>query len=226
MLDPRTTIARTVLDHAETASVFQRHRIDFCCKGNRSITEACAERGVDEAVVLADLEQAIADREGLSPASPSAMSTPALIAHIISTHHAYLRRTLPFVRGLAAKVGRVHGEREPQLVTLAALVVELEATLTPHLDAEEGVLFHAMLAANAGAAGVNAMADDLVAMKQEHEAVGALLEQIRSAADGYHAPEWACTSYRTLFAELDQLEGDILRHVHLENHVLAPRFGA
>jgi regulator of cell morphogenesis and NO signaling len=225
MLDPRATIASTVLDHAECASVFQRHRIDFCCKGNRSIAEACAERGLDEAAVLADLEQAIADREGLSP-DPRGLSTPALIAHIIATHHAYLRRTLPFVRGLAAKVSRVHGEREPQLVTLAALVDELEATLTPHLDAEEGVLFHAMLAANAGAAGANAMADDLVAMRQEHEAVGALLERIRTAADGFQAPMWACTSYRTLFAELDQLEGDVLRHVHLENHVLAPRFGA
>jgi regulator of cell morphogenesis and NO signaling len=27
-------------------------------------------------------------------------------------------------------------------------------------------------------------------------------------------------------AELEALEGDVLRHVHLENHVLAPRFGA
>jgi regulator of cell morphogenesis and NO signaling len=26
--------------------------------------------------------------------------------------------------------------------------------------------------------------------------------------------------------ELDALEADILRHVHLETHVLAPRFGA
>ena len=29
---------------------------------------------------------------------------------------------------------------------------------------------------------------------------------------------------RTLFAELEQLERDILTHVHLENHVLMPRF--
>jgi len=27
-------------------------------------------------------------------------------------------------------------------------------------------------------------------------------------------------------AELDGLEADILRHVHLENHVLAPRFAS
>jgi regulator of cell morphogenesis and NO signaling len=39
-------------------------------------------------------------------------------------------------------------------------------------------------------------------------------------------PEWACTSYRTLLSELAALEGDVLRHVHLENHVLMPRFAA
>ena len=30
----------------------------------------------------------------------------------------------------------------------------------------------------------------------------------------------------TLFAELEVLEGDVLTHVHLENHVLMPRFAA
>ena len=54
--------------------------------------------------------------------------------------------------------------------------------------------------------------------------VGALLEQIRDVTEGFEMPGWACTSYRTLFSELEQMEGDIHRHVHLENHVLMPRF--
>ena len=37
-------------------------------------------------------------------------------------------------------------------------------------------------------------------------------------------PEWGCSSYRVLMSELEALEGDVLRHVHLENHVLMPRF--
>lgn len=49
---------------------------------------------------------------------------------------------------------------------------------------------------------------------------------MRDAAEDYLIPDWACTSYRTLFAELERLEGDVLRHVHLENHVLMPRFAA
>jgi regulator of cell morphogenesis and NO signaling len=46
---------------------------------------------------------------------------------------------------------------------------------------------------------------------------------MRTAAEDYSVPEWACDSYRTLFRELERLEADVHRHVHLENHVLLPR---
>jgi regulator of cell morphogenesis and NO signaling len=54
--------------------------------------------------------------------------------------------------------------------------------------------------------------------------VAALLERVRSASDDFALPSWACNSYRTLFSELEQLERDLHTHVHLENHVLKPRF--
>jgi len=53
-----------------------------------------------------------------------------------------------------------------------------------------------------------------------------LLERVRAAGDDFTLPPWACNSYRALFSELAQLEGDVFTHVHLENHVLRPRFSA
>jgi len=47
---------------------------------------------------------------------------------------------------------------------------------------------------------------------------------IRVASDDFALPDWACNSYRTLFSELQQMESDVFTHVHLENHVLQPRF--
>ncbi len=58
---------------------------------------------------------------------------------------------------------------------------------------------------------------------EDHLAVGALLERIREATDGFAVPEWGCNTYRVTMRELDALEADVLRHVHLENHVLMPR---
>jgi regulator of cell morphogenesis and NO signaling len=61
-------------------------------------------------------------------------------------------------------------------------------------------------------------------MLSEHLAVAALLDAIRTASENFTLPDWACNSYRTLFAELEQVERDTFAHVHIENHVLQPRF--
>jgi regulator of cell morphogenesis and NO signaling len=221
MLDPQQTVARIVLDHSECAPVFQRHRIDFCCRGEMTLDAACRERQLDPRAVGDELARAIAERKGEAEDEPRAMTTPALVAHIIARHHAYLRKALPFVGPLAAKVARVHGDHDPLLRELDRAVAALVEALPPHLDAEEETLFPALMTKDRDAALV---ARELASMHEDHLAVGRLLERARTAARNYSVPEWACNSYRTLFTELEHLEGDTLRHVHLENHVLMPRF--
>lgn len=152
---------------------------------------------------------------------PRALATPALVAHIVAHYHAPLRKSLPFLRALAAKVARVHGDHNPRLVELGEIVVELAEILEPHLDDEEQTLFPTLAADDPDRSRAAAL---LGSMRQEHAVVGELLGRMRSAAEGYTVPDWACNSYRTLFRELEGLEGDVLRHVHLENHVLLPRF--
>jgi regulator of cell morphogenesis and NO signaling len=222
-LDRRSTVAQIVLEHSECARIFQDHRIDFCCRGGVTVDEACAARGADANAVYAELEAAIAERAGESAPDPRTLATPALVAEIVARHHAYLRRALPAVEPLAAKVGRVHGDHDPRLRDLAASVHDLRAMLEPHLDQEEQVLFPALTSRQPDR---EAVRRELATMHEDHLAVGALLERIRTQAGGFAAPEWACTSYRTLLSELDALEGDVLRHVHLENHVLMPRFAS
>lgn len=221
MIDTRDTVASIVLSHSACAQVFQKHRIDFCCKGHMSLEDASQARGLDTRALIAELEEAIRGRTGAAASDPRKLSTPALIAHIISTHHEYLRKTLPFVVPLAAKVSRVHGDHNPLLRDLEVVVKELSDALIPHLDVEERVLFPALMANNAEPEFVKR---ELAEMQKDHLEVADLLERMRNATEDYRLPDWACNSYRTLFSELEQLEADILRHVHLENHVLMPRF--
>ncbi len=222
MIDSQQTVASLVLDHSECAAVFKRHRIDFCCRGDVSIAATCAEKGLDTGALVDELSRAIAERKG-DGSDPRGLSTPALVGHIVSKHHEYLRNALPFVAQLAAKVSRVHGDHDPRLRELDASVVRLVGALLPHLDVEEETLFPAMLAKQPDRA---LLSRELGSMQEEHLAVGALLEKMRTVTDGYGLPEWACNSYRTLFKELEQLEGDVHTHIHLENHVLRPRFAA
>lgn len=221
MLNLDQNVADLVLEHSECAAIFRRHRIDYCCRGNRSIETACTERGIDPGALRDELAGAIAERNAAPAGDPRNLSSEALIAHITSRHHDYLRWALPFLQPLAAKVSRVHGDQKPSLHQLAALVRELCEAMLPHIDAEDQTLFPTLIAAEVDGDGVRTA---LAVLEREHLLVGHLLDRIRTVAEGFEPPAWACNSYRTLMAELAQLEADTLTHVHLENHVLLPRF--
>ena len=60
-------------------------------------------------------------------------------------------------------------------------------------------------------------------MESEHESAGNEMEIIRQLSDHFTPPAEACTSYRVLFAKLEEFERDLHRHVHLENNILFPR---
>jgi regulator of cell morphogenesis and NO signaling len=218
-IDRNATVAEIVTAHAVTARIFQKHRIDFCCHGDVSVAEACRPRALDPEAVFAELDAALPQTDGDD--DPRALSSFALVARIVDRHHAYLRRTLPFLEPLAHKVASVHGDHNPRLFGVRDAFLELAAALEPHLDHEEAVLFPALLSP---APDREILRRELDGMMSDHLQVGALLERIRSLSEGFTVPEWGCRSYRVLMSELETLEADVLRHVHLENHVLMPRF--
>lgn len=220
MLDHKQILADLVLEHSECAEVLQRHHIDYCCRGNISIDAAAKAKGIDSKALIDELAAAINSRH-TEPFDIRELPTPRLISHIVATHHEYLRKALPFIAGLAAKVSRVHGDHNPKLVQLAVAVDELAALLIPHLDEEERTLFPALMSPTAQPYTQWQM---LLEMEEEHRGVAQLLERIRACGDEFLAPDWACASYRTLVLELVQLESDVHVHVHLENHLLKPRF--
>lgn len=220
MIDSNVAVAALVSDHPECAEVLQRHRIDFCCRGEQPLVEAARARGLELTSVVADLEGAISRRSAAPISDPRSLSTASLVDHIVTRHHGFLRQTLPFVRQLAQKVARVHGEHNPRLHALEAAVGELDEALIPHLDDEERTLFPGLLRAE----GSPRLSAQLEQMFVEHLEAAAILERIRDACEDFTLPEWACNSYRTLFRELEALETDTFTHVHLENHVLRPRF--
>ena len=221
-IDRNATVAQIALDHPECAHVFRAHRIDFCCRGGLTLLEACAGKGVDTESLLSELDAAVRERSDPGE-DPRSMATPHLIDHIVARHHAYLRKVLPYVEQLGGKVARVHGEHNPKLRDLAEIVSELRETLEPHLDEEERSLFPALRAANPDS---RLIAKELRNMHDDHLRVGELLTSMRTLADDYDVPDWACGSYRALMNELRAIELDTLRHVHIENHVLMPRFAA
>lgn len=49
-------IGELVAQNYKTASIFKKFKIDFCCNGNRTISEACDRKNLDPNVLIKELE--------------------------------------------------------------------------------------------------------------------------------------------------------------------------
>ncbi len=223
-IESHARLAELVIARPEFASRFDDLGLDYCCGGQRTLSEAVAAAGLDLAVVTAEL----AATPGASASASAANwhGIDGLVDHLEATHHAYLHDALPRLVSLADKVAGVHGSNHPELVTVAALVHEIRADLEPHLFKEEHVLFPMIRdlarAATSPVFHCGSLSNPIRVMLAEHDTVGELLARLRAATAGYSVPGDGCGSYHALYAGLAELEADTHLHVHTENNVLFP----
>jgi len=224
-----STLRSIALAQPATIRVFERFHLDYCCGGHRSLAEACQQKGIDATAVLTALDEALqaappADFD-FTQAAPS-----AIIAHIVATHHAYVRAELPRLLPLAEKVARKHGPLHPEYVQIERNLRQLAEELTNHLAKEEMILFPYVEALERSRNGQGdaphacfaTVASPIQAMLNEHEAAGALLDGMRTATGNFTPPADACPTLAGLLDGLDAFERDLHRHVHLENNLLFP----
>ncbi len=225
-----TTIRDIVADDFRAAAVFQRHGLDFCCGGNRSVVDACQEKGLDAAAVLSEIQAACNTAEDRTPRFAS-WDVPTLISYIVANHHQYVRQAIPTLLAHTEKIARVHGERHPELNEIARLFAGVADEMTSHMFKEERILFpfieslhHASQQKRAvPPSPFGTVANPIHMMEMEHESAGNAMERIRELSGGYEPPEDACTTYRAALQELKAFEEDLHAHVHLENNILFPR---
>jgi regulator of cell morphogenesis and NO signaling len=158
-------------------------------------------------------------------------SLAGLCAHIVATHHEYVKRELPRLAALAEKVVNRHGEIHLELQVIQAAVARLGEELTQHLGKEEIVLFpYIARLERALAEGsprpencFGTVSNPIAMMTQEHDDAGLLLQVIRIKTRNFTTPEGACPTYHAFYDGLREFEQDLHQHIHLENNVLFPR---
>jgi regulator of cell morphogenesis and NO signaling len=226
---PDMTVGRLVAEQPARASVLERLGLDYCCGGNRSLTDACAAKGLDVQAVQRELEDCdAADREPEQDLTRA--SVTALCDHIERTHHAYLRKALPRLDTLTEKALTAHGENHPELRELRDLFRALRSELEAHLAKEEMILFPLCRQIDGAAvrprSHCGSVANPIRVMIAEHEDAGAALVTMRALTAGFAPPPDACNTYRAMLAALSELELDLHRHIHKENNILFPKVEA
>ncbi len=218
LISPSTTIGELAATQPASIKVFFRRGIDFCCGGGKSLEDACRRRGLDPHEVLNEINAEVQRGEGES-ISWTERSQAELIQHIVERYHNPLREELNRLYGMAIKVLRVHGSKDPEMFTgIAETFTALKEELEPHLDKEEQVLFPWILSGRPVPQG-----GPIEVMMMEHEQAGMLLQQLRALTGNYEVPEGACNTWRRLWNGLEELDRELLEHIHLENNILFPR---
>ncbi|MFN3957189.1 MAG: iron-sulfur cluster repair protein YtfE [Tepidimonas ignava] len=208
------TVAAWATQVPGATEVFRRHRLDFCCGGQRSLREACAARDVDPDAVLAELQQL-----PRTPMQAPPSTTPELIEHILRRYHDVHRQQLPELIRLTDKVEAVHRNHPDVPVGLGNLLRQMHEELLEHMSKEENVLFPMLRA------GGSAMAHmPIKVMRMEHDAHGEQLQRLRALTRDMTPPDEACATWRALYTSLSQFVDDLMQHIHLENNVLFPPF--
>ncbi len=217
------TLADIVNANPSLTRELERIGLDYCCGGAATLSQACAEQGLDTAAVI---DQLTAQRTDDPPPTWSTMGVVQLVDHIESTHHRYLWDEMPRLSSLFDKVVNAHGANHPELDETRQVYTFIRADLEPHLTKEERILFPMIrqlaTATRPLTPGPGSVRGPISVMLSEHDALGELLGDLRTLTNEYSTPADGCASYAALFDGLAALEADTHLHIHKENNLLFP----
>jgi len=132
---------------------------------------------------------------------------------------------------LLERVKAKHGQNHPELAGIEEQFTDLGHEMYSHMQKEEQILFPYIEALERSAQGngkietpfFQTVRNPVQMMMQEHDSAGEALRAMRKLSREYQAPADGCESYHELYRLLEEFEGDMHTHVHLENNILFPR---
>jgi regulator of cell morphogenesis and NO signaling len=223
------TLAEIVTDNIRAAVIFEEFGLDFCCKGNRGLSDACTDKNIDVQKVVNELTNL--SRNGNGKENPDDWTLDFLVDYIINNHHQYVRRMIPVISLHTDKVASVHGKNHPETLKIADLFLEVREELEGHMMKEERILFpqikQMVLKQKENSQffppPFGTIQNPIRMMENEHTSAGDALSQIRELSKNYTHPEDACNTFKALYSELKEFEEDLHKHIHLENNILFPK---
>ena len=223
------TVAEAVTENIQTAHIFKKHGIDFCCGGVVSILKACEKNNVDFSMLVNELNNVENNVSYLNDFN--SWELDFLIDFIVNTHHKYVEDNIPLLKEYCTKVAKVHGHHYAELLEIEKLIYTVSDELTVHMKKEELILFpfvRKLVYAHRDEASVTVpkfgtVDNPIQMMEEDHDDAGAIFKRINELTNGYKTPEGSCNTFKALYAKLEEFEDNLHQHVHIENNILFPK---
>lgn len=223
-------IGKLVAEDYRTAAVFKKYGIDFCCQGNRTISEACENKKIDSKLVVTELDNiTLSNTE--NTIDFQSWPIDLLADYIEKKHHRYVEEKTQEILPYLDKICRVHGVRHPELLEINKHFKTTAGELAAHMKKEELVLFPFVRKmatvklenVKLDAPKFGTVQNPIQMMMNEHNSEGERFRSIAELSNNYTPPLDACNTYRVTFALLKEFEQDLHLHIHLENNILFPK---
>jgi regulator of cell morphogenesis and NO signaling len=228
-VDKVKTVGKMVAEDYRKAEVFKRHGIDFCCGGNISLEQACADKNATIEEVQSELDE-IDNRQSAPEEDFESWELDMLIDHIVGVHHVYVKKANPTIREFVNRVKMVHGMNKPNVSEISDRFDALAEELDMHMHKEEMILFpyikqmvEAKKEGESLIAPFGTVMNPINMMMAEHDSAGNELEAIQKLTEDYTPPKGACATHTVSYGQLKEYADDLMRHIHLENNILFPK---
>jgi len=224
------TIGEWVAEDYRTASVFSKYGIDFCCKGNITLEEACNKKGIDSIEVQHEIDD-ILNTKTTQDIDFKSWPIDLLIDYIEKVHHRYVEEKSAALLLYLDKLCKVHGKNHSELFEITEHFKTSTGELAQHMKKEELVLFPFIkklfnaLRTNTAIEHPHfgTVSNPIAMMMNEHDAEGERFREIAKLTNDYDPPSDACETYKVTFAMLKEFEQDLHKHIHLENNIVFPK---
>ncbi len=230
MITLDTPVGEVVKNNFKAATLFQANRIDYCCNGHQTISEASTKAGIKAESLVDQLEEILQNNDPDTEYINN-LDLGDLADYIVKRHHSYVQKNIPFLKQNLEKIARVHGENHPELVEVRDHFFASAGELTMHMQKEELLLFPYVKNMeqakkenqNLPNASFGSVSSPISEMMVEHQNEGERFEKISLLTANYHVPADGCTTYEVTLKQLADFEKDLHRHIHLENNILFTR---
>ena len=221
-------IGQIVAAFPGASEIFYKYNVDFCCGGDRPLSQAISSQDLDGKRIIEELNtkyQGFAENN--EKFTDWAKESPSkLIEYVVNNHHAYLNVELPKISKLLLKILSVHGKNHEELFKVHRLFNNLRTELEEHLVKEEEFLFPLIIQYEKGKDKKvrNAALEYISELEQEHTGAGDIIKELREITDHYTTPKDGCGTFELTYKNLLELEVDLFQHIHLENNILFKNF--